>query len=54
MISFDTDGLKPSERFDNWCELRAKGLFGITIEVTRERRPDFRGRFSAFEMGGAT
>jgi AraC-like DNA-binding protein len=54
MISFDTDGLKPSERFDHWCEVRAKGLFGITIEVSRERRPDFRGRFSAFEMGGAT
>jgi AraC-like DNA-binding protein len=54
MISFDTDGLRPAERFDHWCEVRAKGLFGITIEVPRERRPDFHGRFSAREMGGAT
>ncbi|MBR1224786.1 MULTISPECIES: AraC family transcriptional regulator [unclassified Bradyrhizobium] len=54
MISFDTDGLRPDERFDHWCEVRAKGLFGVTIEVSRERRPDFHGRFSAYETGGAT
>jgi AraC-like DNA-binding protein len=54
MISFDTDGLRPADRFDHWCEVRAKGLFGVTIEVPRERRPDFHGRFSAREMGGAT
>lgn len=54
MISFDTDRLRPQERFDHWCEVRAKGLFGITIEVPRERRPDFHGRFSARELGGAT
>jgi hypothetical protein len=53
MISFDTDGLRPQERFDHWCEVRAKGLFGVTIEVPRERRPDFYGRFAAFEFGGA-
>jgi len=53
MISFDTDGLQPHERFDHWCEVRAKGLFGVTIEVPRERRPDFYGRFSAIETGGA-
>ena len=54
MISFDTDGLRPHERFDHWCEVRAKGLFGVTIEVPRERRPDFHGRFSSYQMGGAT
>jgi AraC-like DNA-binding protein len=54
MISFDTDGLRPAERFDHWCEVRAKGLFGVTIEVPRERRPDFHGRFSARDIGGAT
>ena len=53
MISFDTDGLRPHERFDHWCEVRAKGLFGVTIEVEPERRPDFYGRFSAREFGGA-
>ena len=54
MITFDTDSFRPHERFDHWCEVRAKGLFGITIEVPRERRPDFHGRFSAREIGGAT
>jgi len=54
MINFDTDGLRPHERFDHWCEVRAKGLFGVTIEVPRERRPDFYGRFSATDAGGAT
>lgn len=54
MISFDTDGLRPHERFDHWCEVRARELFGVTIEVPRERRPDFHGRFSATNAGGAT
>ena len=54
MISFDTDGFRPADRFDHWCEIRAKGLFGVTIEMPRDRRPDFHGRFSAREIGGAT
>jgi AraC-like DNA-binding protein len=54
MISFDTDGLRPRDRFDHWCEVRAKGLFGVTIEVPRERRRDFHGRFAARDFGGAT
>jgi AraC-like DNA-binding protein len=54
MISFDTDNLSPHERFDHWCEVRARGLFGVTIELERGRRPDFQGRFSAAEIGGAT
>ena len=54
MISFDTDGLRPHQRFDHWCEVRARELFGVTIEVPRERRPDFYGRFSACDADGAT
>ena len=54
MISFDTDGLRPHERFDHWCEVRARELFGVTIEVPRERRPEFYGRFAACDAGGAT
>ncbi|MEW6643581.1 MAG: AraC family transcriptional regulator [Pseudomonadota bacterium] len=54
MIQFDTDGLPPHERFDHWCEVRAKNLFGVTIELDRERRPAFRGRFSAVALGRAT
>ncbi|WP_315831465.1 helix-turn-helix transcriptional regulator [Bradyrhizobium prioriisuperbiae] len=54
MISFNTDSLRPHERFDHWCEVRGKSLFGVTIELERERRPDFQGRFSAFNIGEAT
>ncbi|WP_454915348.1 AraC family transcriptional regulator [Xanthobacter sediminis] len=53
MLSFSTDDLRPEDRFDHWCEVRGKGLFGVTIELERERRADFRGRFSARQVGGA-
>lgn len=54
MINFDTEGLQPHERFDHWCEARARGLFGVTIELERELRLDFHGRFAAYPFGGAT
>ncbi len=53
MLSFSTDVLPLTDRFDHWCELRGKNLFGVTIELPRERRADFFGRFSAAEVGGA-
>jgi hypothetical protein len=45
MISFSTDELRPQDRFDHWCEVRGKSLFGVTIELEREKRADFQGRF---------
>lgn len=53
MLSFSTDDLRPQDRFDHWCEVRGKSLFGVTIELERERRADFRGRFSAIPIGNA-
>lgn len=53
MISFSTDDLRPQDRFDHWCEVRGKSLFGVTIELERERRADFQGRFSAIPVGSA-
>ncbi len=53
MISFSTDDLRPQDRFDHWCEVRGKNLFGITIELERERRALFQGRFSAILVGNA-
>lgn len=53
MLSFSTDDLRPQDRFDHWCEVRGKSLFGVTIELERERRPDFRGTFSARQVGAA-
>lgn len=54
MISFSTDDLRPQDRFDHWCEVRGKNLFGVTIELERERRANFHGRFSAVTIGNAT
>jgi AraC-like DNA-binding protein len=48
-----TDEVEPHDRFDFWREVRAKGLFGITVELERERRADFFGEFSLRQLGGA-
>jgi len=48
-----TDEVEPHDRFDYWREVRAKGLFGVTAELERERRGDFYGEFSLRQLGGA-
>ncbi len=53
MLSFSTDDLRPQDRFDHWCEVRGKSLFGVTIELPAGRRNDFAGRFAAKNIGGA-
>jgi AraC-like DNA-binding protein len=53
MLAFSTESLPPQDRFDHWCEVRGKNLFGVTIELPRERRSEFFGRFSAAQFGGA-
>ena len=54
MISWSTDELRPHERFDHWCEVRARNLFGVTISLASEERLSFRGRFAAIAAGDAT
>ena len=53
MLSFSTDDIRPQDRFDHWCEVRGKSLFGVTIELEREKRDSFQGRFSATPIGDA-
>lgn len=53
MLSFTTDDLRPQDRFDYWCEVRARNLFGVTISLQPHERLDFRGRFSAVNAGKA-
>jgi AraC-like DNA-binding protein len=48
-----TEEVEPHDRFDYWREVRAKGLFGVTAELERERRADFFGEFSLRQLGGA-
>jgi AraC-like DNA-binding protein len=54
MIHFSTDDLRPHERFDHWCEVRARNVFGVTISLEPERRLAFSGRLSAWELPGAS
>lgn len=53
MLTFSTDNFRPHERFDHWCEVRARNLFGVTISLRQEERLHFQGRFSASAVGGA-
>lgn len=53
MLSFSTEDLRVQDRFDHWCEVRGKSLFGVTIALDRERRAAFHGRFTARAFGGA-
>ncbi|SFI56698.1 helix-turn-helix transcriptional regulator [Bradyrhizobium sp. Gha] len=51
MYRWCTDEVEPHDRFDYWREVRAKGLFGVTAELERERRSDFYGEFSLGQVG---
>jgi AraC-like DNA-binding protein len=52
-MKFSTDELRPHERFDHWCEVRGRYLFGGTITIEQDRRMGFYGNFSAKPVGGA-
>lgn len=53
MLSFSTDDVAPRDRFDQWREVRARHLFGVTIELPTERRASFAGFFRAEKFGTA-
>jgi AraC-like DNA-binding protein len=50
---WSTDQVDPAHRFDPWREVRAKGLFGVTAELERAQRADFRGEFMLQPIGKA-
>ena len=54
MLQFSTDEFRPHERFDHWCEVRAKNVFGVTISLEAEKRPSFSGQMTAISLPGAT
>lgn len=53
MLTWSTEHLPAQDRFDSWREERAKRVFGVSIELPREKRLGFRGAVSAFQVGGA-
>jgi hypothetical protein len=54
MLKYSTDELPPHERFAQWREVRAKNIYGVTIELERALQPAFQGSFSAIKVGEAT
>jgi len=50
---WSTEQTAPKDRFDYWREVRAKGLFGATTELEREKRPQFVGEFALRKFGPA-
>jgi len=53
MPSFSTDDLPQHERFDHWREVRAKNVFGVSIDLDKDQHAQFHGRCSALSIGGA-
>jgi AraC-like DNA-binding protein len=54
MLKYSTDELPPHERFAQWREVRAKNIYGVTIELEKALQPAFQGSFSAIKVGEAT
>lgn len=49
-----TDALPPAQRFAHWREVRARNIFGVTVELDPARRLDFSGSMTAIRLGSAT
>lgn len=54
MPSFSTDDLPQRERFTHWREVRAKNIFGVSIDLDKEQHAQFQGSCSAIAVGGAS
>jgi AraC-like DNA-binding protein len=52
--TWSTDGVQTRERFDYWREMRAKRLFGVTIEMPKHQQAHFHGSLSTQPVGAAT
>jgi AraC-like DNA-binding protein len=53
LYTWSTDQIDPEYRFEEWREVRSRGLFGVTAELETEQRAHFRGEFSLQKFGNA-
>lgn len=53
LLNWCTAEVEPKDRFDHWRAVRAKALFGATVELEAELRPRFSGEFSLRNFGSA-
>ena len=51
MYTWSTDQIDPEHRFDEWREVRSRGLFGVTAELDAEQRANFTGEFTLQKFG---
>ena len=51
MYTWSTDQIDPKHRFDEWREVRSRGLFGVTAELDAEQRANFTGEFTLQKFG---
>jgi AraC-like DNA-binding protein len=54
MPSFSTDDIPQPQRFAHWREVRAKAIFGVSIDLDTQRQGQFEAHCSALPVGGAT
>ncbi len=52
--TWSTAALPPGERFAHWREVRAKAIFGVSIELDRRQHRTFHGQFSILRVGDAS
>jgi AraC-like DNA-binding protein len=53
LFRWAADRIDPRHRFDEWREVRSKGLFGVTAELEPEQRGQFSGEFALQRFGNA-
>ena len=53
MYTWSTDQVDPKHRFDEWREVRSRGLFGVTAELETEQHANFVGAFTLQKFGNA-
>jgi hypothetical protein len=46
LYRWSADQIDPKHRFDEWREVRSRGLFGVTAELEAEQRANFTGEFA--------
>lgn len=51
MYTWSTDQVDPKHRFDEWREVRSRGLFGVTAELEAEQHANFSGEFTLQKFG---
>jgi len=51
LYHWSADQVDPKHRFDEWREVRSRGLFGVTAELEAEQRANFAGKFTLQKFG---